>query len=74
MAWWKRDARSTPETTSAADLPVIRLQGVTRIFKGDADEPPSRSTTSPSTSSAASTCRCLGPSGCGKSTLLSVLA
>ena len=40
MSWWRRSkavdtaSRSSP----GADGPVIRLEGVSRVFKGDADE------------------------------------
>jgi hypothetical protein len=38
MAWWKRSAQSSDDTL-AEGLPLIRLEGIGRVFDGDADEP-----------------------------------
>src|SRR5215510_5260906 len=35
MAWWKRSAQTATDGTGTGDLPLIRLQGITRIFEGD---------------------------------------
>lgn len=57
-----------------ADGPVIRLQGITRIFKDDADEP-SVALDNVTVDVGRGDYVCIsGPSGCGKSTLLSILA
>ncbi|MEX1128679.1 MAG: ABC transporter ATP-binding protein [Vicinamibacterales bacterium] len=75
MAWW----RKTNETAGADDRlpsggPVIRLEGITRVFKGDADEE-TRALDSVSVDVQRGEYICVsGPSGCGKSTLLSMLA
>ena len=36
MAWWKR--RKTGEDGLNPDMPLIRLEGISKVFKGDADE------------------------------------
>ena len=41
MKWWGRKARAAADdaaNTLGPDGPVIRLAGVSRVFKGDADE------------------------------------
>jgi putative ABC transport system ATP-binding protein len=79
MSWWNRkkdepgpagnDGDSLP-----ADGPVIRLQGITRVFKGDADEQ-SVALDDVTVDVGRGEYVCIsGPSGCGKSTLLSILA
>jgi putative ABC transport system ATP-binding protein len=79
MAWWKR-AKDEPKAVAAAadpNLPLIRLDGISKVFKGDS-------------AGEAGDTRALddvnidiqrgeyisvsGPSGCGKSTFLSILA
>ncbi len=78
MAWWNR-SRHEPaarETTSqpGADGVVMRLDGVTKIFKGDADEE-TFALRDVSLEVRRGEYACVsGPSGCGKSSLLSVLA
>ena len=38
MAWWRRKQAADAGATQEAGLPIIRLEGITKIFKGDADE------------------------------------
>jgi putative ABC transport system ATP-binding protein len=79
MAWWKRGPKDREETPAAeaAGLPLIRLEGVTKIFKTDtgADDGETRAldgvTIDIDRGEYASVS---GPSGCGKSTFLSILA
>ena len=73
MGWWKRDARTTPETAPAVDLPLIRLEGVTRTFQGDADEPAVALRDVTVDIDRGEYVSVSGPSGCGKSTFLSIL-
>ena len=79
MSWWNRKKDESGPAGGAsdslpADGPVIRLQGITRIFKGDADED-SVALDNVTVDVQRGDYVCIsGPSGCGKSTLLSVLA
>src|SRR5262245_49160957 len=78
MAWWRKE-KATPaaDATAAADMPLIRLEKISKVFKGDA----------PSGDDDTWALRDItldinrgefvsvsGPSGCGKSTFLSMLA
>ena len=40
MSWWRRSKAvdTASRNSPGADGPVIRLEGVSRVFKGDADE------------------------------------
>lgn len=72
MSWWRRDNKEPEE--APVDGPVIRLEGVTRTFKGDADEDTYALRDVNLTIDSGEYVSISGPSGCGKSTLLSVLA
>jgi len=73
MAWWKR-GKPTEEPT-AQRLPLIRLEHVTKIFRGDTADEETRAlwdvTVDITNGEYVSVS---GPSGCGKSTFLSILA
>ncbi len=78
MAWWKRS--KTPADDAAAPLdpnmPLIRLEGITRSFKGDAagEEAETRALDNITVDiDRGEYVSISGPSGCGKSTLLSIL-
>ena len=73
MAWWQR-RKATDTTTPAADMPLIRLQGITRIFDGEAEEPSVALRDVTVDIGRGEYISVSGPSGCGKSTFLSVLA
>jgi putative ABC transport system ATP-binding protein len=76
MAWWRK-SRSEPEDgTAGADsaLPLIRLEHVTKIFKGDADEETRALDDVTVDIQRGEYVTVSGPSGCGKSTFLSILA
>ena len=77
MSWWRRSkaavdtaARNTP----GADGPVIRLEDVSRVFKGDADEETWALRHVTLDIHRGEYVCVSGPSGCGKSTFLSTLA
>ena len=73
MSWlWHREKKAVEEAPVGG--PVIRLEGVTRIFKGDADEDTYALRDVTLTIERGEYVSVSGPSGCGKSTLLSVLA
>jgi putative ABC transport system ATP-binding protein len=75
MAWWRRTPQETGSTAAdAADLPIIRLAGVTKIFRGDADEETRALSDVTVDINRGAYVSVSGPSGCGKSTFLSVLA
>jgi putative ABC transport system ATP-binding protein len=72
MAWWKR---SKPEQAKAdPTLPLIRLEGITKIFKGEADEETRALDDVTLDIERGQYVSISGPSGCGKSTFLSMLA
>ncbi len=74
MAWWKRSGAPAAERERNPDLPLIRLDGVTKIFKGDADEETHALDGVTLDIDRGEYVSVSGPSGCGKSTLLSLLA
>jgi putative ABC transport system ATP-binding protein len=74
MAWWKRNAQTATDGTGTGDLPLIRLQGITRVFEGDAEEPAVALRDVTVDIDRGEYISVSGPSGCGKSTFLSILA
>ena len=59
---------------AAADMPLIRLEGITKIFKGDADEETRALEDVTVDIGRGEYISVSGPSGCGKSTFLAILA
>jgi putative ABC transport system ATP-binding protein len=73
MAWWKR-AKAQEHVQADPTLPLIRLEHVSKVFRGDADEE-TRALDDVSLDLARGEFVAIsGPSGCGKSTFLSLLA
>jgi putative ABC transport system ATP-binding protein len=71
MAWWTRKPHPAPD--SGAGFPLIRLQGVTRVFDGEAEEPAVALRDVTVDIDRGEYVSVSGPSGCGKSTFLAVL-
>jgi putative ABC transport system ATP-binding protein len=74
MAWWRR-SQSVDEHPESVDPngPVIRLEKVSKIFKGDADEETRALDNVTVDIARGEYVSVSGPSGCGKSTFLAVL-
>ena len=74
MPWWKKDSSAPSAEVLDPSAPLIRLDGVTRTFRGDADEETHALLDVSVTLGRGEYVSVSGPSGCGKSTFLSVLA
>ena len=80
MAWWRRQKAETATSVDIGDLPdgadkpLIRLQGITKLFKGDADEDTRALADVTVDIGRGQYVSVSGPSGCGKSTFLAILA
>jgi putative ABC transport system ATP-binding protein len=74
--WWRKGDRSAADTGVPVDpsLPVIRLERVGKVFKGDQDEETQALCDITLDIARGEFVSVSGPSGCGKSTLLSILA
>jgi putative ABC transport system ATP-binding protein len=73
MAWWRRSAPSQ-EHPHGADLPLIRLDGISKVFQGEAEEPAVALRDVTLDIGRGEYVSVSGPSGCGKSTFLCILA
>jgi putative ABC transport system ATP-binding protein len=73
MAWWRRSAPSH-DNPPAADLPLIRLEAITKTFRGEAEEPAVALRDVTLDIGRGEYVSVSGPSGCGKSTFLGILA
>jgi len=79
MAWWKRGRTEQDEAPApdAGSLPLIRFEGVTKIFRTDGDGADAETRALDGVSidiDRGEYVSVSGPSGCGKSTFLSILA
>ena len=74
MPWWrKRDAEPASGTPADPNMPVIRLERVSRIFEGGTDEETRALDDVTVDIARGEYVAVSGPSGCGKSTFLSIL-
>ena len=76
MSWWRKREGQPADGAVAADpaMPVIRLERVSKVFKGDRDEETRALDDITVDISRGEYVSVSGPSGCGKSTFLSILA
>ena len=75
MAWWTRNKGGAAGGEPGADMPLIRLEHITKVFKGDDAEDETRALWDVSADiGRGEYVSVSGPSGCGKSTFLSILA
>ncbi len=71
--FWRRQADKSREAVVDASLPLIRLEGIGKMFKGDAEEVTHALTDVTLDIGRGEYVSVSGPSGCGKSTLLAIL-
>jgi putative ABC transport system ATP-binding protein len=75
MSWWRRARKDTTEAAADTDMPLIRLEGIGKVFKTeDADEPTIALADVTVDIGRGEYVSVSGPSGCGKSTFLAILA
>jgi putative ABC transport system ATP-binding protein len=73
MSWWRRREAEPAEAPVDPHMPVIRLEHVSRIFKGDAEEDTRALDDVTVDIGRGEYVAVSGPSGCGKSTFLSII-
>lgn len=74
MSWWKLGRKaSEPEVPADPNMPVIRLEHISRVFEGDADEETRALDDVSVDIQRGEYVAVSGPSGCGKSTFLSIV-
>jgi putative ABC transport system ATP-binding protein len=73
MSWWRRRSEPPPAETIDPNAPVIRLENVSKVFRGDADEDIRALDDVTLSIARGEYVSVSGPSGCGKSTFLAIL-
>lgn len=79
MSWWRRGredkTKDTPQSGGGPPMPLIRLEGVSKVFQGDEAEEATHALVDVTLDiGLGEYVSVSGPSGCGKSTLLAILA
>ena len=75
MSWWRKGERQSADPVQPGpDMPVIRLEHVSKVFTGDADEELHALDDITVDIARGEYVSVSGPSGCGKSTFLAILA
>jgi putative ABC transport system ATP-binding protein len=74
MGFWWRKREGEDSGQRDASLPLVRLEGISKVFKGDADEETHALDEVTVDIHRGEYISVSGPSGCGKSTFLSILA
>ena len=75
MMWWRRSSKEARESAGAnPDLPLIRLQRVSKLYEGEGDDVTRALDDVTVDIEAGEFVTVSGPSGCGKTTFLSILA
>jgi putative ABC transport system ATP-binding protein len=74
MGWWKHDSKTAAERSGTGPMPLIRLEEITKVFEGEAEEPAVALRNVTVDIDRGEYVSVSGPSGCGKSTFLSILA
>jgi putative ABC transport system ATP-binding protein len=73
MPWWRRESKPAETLPVDPNMPVIRLERVSKVFPGDADEETRALDDVTVDIKRGEYVAVSGPSGCGKSTLLSIV-
>jgi len=73
MSWWRKDPKPSPEVPADPNMPVIRLEHISKIYPGDADEETRALDDVSADIQRGEYVAVAGPSGCGKSTFLSIV-
>jgi len=73
MPWWKRDPKPEPHLPVDPNMPVIRLERVSRVFEAGTDEETRALDDVSVDIRRGEYVAVSGPSGCGKSTFLSIV-